>query len=368
MEAAQLAAAHARLQRRMEDDPSVTTMQPGGVTNMPAPAYVNGAGGKRLTPDTIAQRSRMAQGLMASGMDTSPVGHWTQGAARVAQALVGSLQQRGLDKAADANAAETDSIAKLLMQGGKGMDPTAYDAALMGSSVNQYADPSVRALAASERERIARENAPEYFMSGDDRVRFDRKTGQSSVVYDAPEEFETYAAAMGYKPGTPEYNTAAQDYVLRSSGPTANGFDVRLEEERQQNRVDLEGERQRNRLGLRGTPTYGDLHPKPRAASAGGGGGGGSRPSSGRAPTMAGTMAPILAKVARGETLTPAEQQAWTMYRPARGGRQPSVAGALVGSGNRGGGGLPRPASREDFAKLPKGARFIDPRGTVRVK
>jgi hypothetical protein len=60
------------------------------------------------------------------------------------------------------------------------------------------------------------------------------------------------------------------------------------------------------------------------------------------------------------------------MYRPGKGGARSAVASALVGSGNSapagGGGGLPRPASRADFDKLPKGARFIDPQGTVRTK
>ncbi len=346
-----------RLQRKMEQDPEVTTMQPGG-------AFVWSGGGQRLTPEQMAGRQRMASQNMEAGMDTSPVGHWTEGAARVARALVGGMEQRRLDRAAAANAAESGAVARLLAGGGKGVDPAAYDATLIGAATNKYIDPAVRDLALSERERIAKANAPEYFMSGRDRVRFDPRTGTSSVVYDGQEDFQTYASSMGFQPGTPEYNTAQQDFVLRSNGPTAFGYDVDLENERQSNRVDLEGERQRNRLTLRQTPTYRDAHPRP----AGGGNGGGR--SASRQPTMAGTMAPILAKVAEGKALTPGEQQAWGMYRSGKSGARAAVVGALSGNGGGGGGagGLPRPASREDFNRLPKGARFIDPQGTVRTK
>lgn len=58
----------------------------------------------------IDYRRRLAQQLMSQGTDTSPVGHWTQAAARIAQAISGSLNQdqaESQDAAlqADANAA-----------------------------------------------------------------------------------------------------------------------------------------------------------------------------------------------------------------------------------------------------------------------
>jgi hypothetical protein len=109
-----------------------------------------------------------------------------------------------------------------------------------------------------------------------------------------PNEFEQYAAAQGYRPGSEQYNTAAQDYVLRGNGPTAYNYDQQLDEvrtandielegERQQGRLTLEGARQNNRVGLEGvrqdnrvttrqTPTYRDMNPPapraPRAAAA----------------------------------------------------------------------------------------------------
>lgn len=52
-----------------------------------------GSGGRKLTPEQAARQREIAAALMQSGMDTSPVGHWTQGMARVAQALVGRIME-----------------------------------------------------------------------------------------------------------------------------------------------------------------------------------------------------------------------------------------------------------------------------------
>lgn len=158
-------------------------------------------------------------------------------------------------------------------------------------------------------DRDAHLNAPQYFMSGRDRVSFNPVTGESSVVYDGPEDYQAYADTLGLEPGQDGYNTAVQDYVLRSAGPTAVA-----------GKQSLEGVRQSNRVALRGMPTYRDTHPRPSSGS------GGQSPS--RAPTMAGTMAPILGKVARGEPLTPGEQQAWAMYRSGR--TRPSAGGGAA--------------------------------------
>lgn len=160
-------------------------------------------------------------------------------------------------------------------------------------------------------DRQYEENKPEYFSLGRDRVRYDPASGQTQTLYSAPLDAEAYAAGMGYERGTPKYIEAMQDYTLRGNGPTAYGYDVGLENTRQGNRVALEGVRQSNRMDLRQTPTYANLHPR----TGGGGSGGGGR------LTMAGTMAPILAKVARGQTLSPGEQQAWAMYKSGRSGK-----------------------------------------------
>lgn len=107
---------------------------------------------------------------------------------------------------------------------------------------------------------------PDYATIGNRRVQIDPRTGESRVLFTAPHGFEDYAATLGFEPGTEEYRRAMQDYILRSSGPTATDFDKELEGVRYGNRVDLESQRQRNRLQLRGSPTYRQANPAPRSS------------------------------------------------------------------------------------------------------
>jgi len=131
LDAGKIAAAKDRLQTRMEQDPSVPSMQPGGIVpanlvspsgqpqqSEPAAAFKWGQGGQRLTAEDIASRRTLAQQQMAAGMDTSPVRHWSQGLARVAQALVGSMQQGKLDAASERNAADSQLALSALGTGG----------------------------------------------------------------------------------------------------------------------------------------------------------------------------------------------------------------------------------------------------------
>src|SRR3546814_12083905 len=88
-------------------------------------------------------------------------------------------------------------------------------------------------------------------MSGEDRVSYNPVSGESQTLYDAPEDFQLYADQMGFEPGTDEYNDAMADYVLRTSGPTAQTGRPYLEHLRQQNRLAVEGARPKNRHKLR---------------------------------------------------------------------------------------------------------------------
>lgn len=146
---------------------------------------------------------------------------------------------------------------------------------------NQLADLRTRRQwqlddAATER------NKPQYFSGAEDRLMYDPTTGQTATVYDAPTDAETYAKSFGYDPGSEDYQTSLQDYILRGYGPTATdnrtGLErarhndrVSLEGVRQNNRVTLEGVRQNNRKSLRSLPTYGQANRKPSAPSKGGG-------------------------------------------------------------------------------------------------
>lgn len=124
---------------------------------------------------------------------------------------------------------------------------------------------------------------PDYATVNNRRVRIDPTTGESEVLYQAPQDFEDYAATLGAEPGTEEYRRLVEDYVLRGSGPTATDNYNTREEWRQENRVDLEGVRQGNReslLGqrqagqraLKGVPTYRQANPAPRSGGRSGGG------------------------------------------------------------------------------------------------
>lgn len=115
----------------------------------------------------------------------------------------------------------------------------------------------------AERER----NEPRYFASGRDQVRYDPATGQSTLAYDGQEDFQTYATAQGHAPGSDEYARAAQDYVLRGSGPTAFQYDRDLAAVKHAQAILLENARQANRSTLKGLPTYRDKNPLPRATS-----------------------------------------------------------------------------------------------------
>lgn len=194
-------------------------------------------------------------------------------------------------------------------------------------------------------------NEPRYFASGRDQVKLDPVTGQSTVVYDGPEDFQIYANSLGLQPDTPEYADALRDHVLRANGPTALAGRVSLEGVRQEDRQELEGIRQGNRQALRSTPTYAQTHPRGRGMMGGGG--------APRSP--AAVIAPIVAKMASGQRLAPGEQQALDYYRrPAGGTRGRSAGGSEAGA--------PRISSQADYARLPKGAAYTAPDGSRRVK
>lgn len=80
-----------------------------------------GEGGERLTPEALAKRRQIEDALLAKGVDTSPVGHWSQGLARVADAAAGSVRRGRLGRAEAANAEASQArIAEMLSGMGGG--------------------------------------------------------------------------------------------------------------------------------------------------------------------------------------------------------------------------------------------------------
>lgn len=101
---------------------------------------------------------------------------------------------------------------------------------------------------AAMRDADLRASAP--FSSGRDRVQWNPATGQAQVIYDGPEDFETYAGTLGLEPGSDEYFQAVEDYVLKGNGPSAHSRDLELDDHRTSNDRGLEAYRQGNRVSM----------------------------------------------------------------------------------------------------------------------
>lgn len=321
-----------------ETSPVLSALMTPPPTEKADSAFVWASGGQRMTPEQIKVAHALSQKQMAAGADYSPVQHWTQGLARVAQGLVGGLGERSARRAEDANADRSDRIVSALMAE---QDPGARRTTVLEALTDPYVDDAVRTVAGKMYDQDMEAAKPHYFTAGNSRLRYDPTTGETSELYQAESDAQQYAVALGYEPGTPEFATAMQDYVLRGHGPTAFSYDVDLENTRQDNREDLEGLRQGNRLSLRRTPTYRDLHPAPRV-------GGGSSPAGPRQPrSINEAVAPIFSKLARGEALSPGEQNALSTYNQRTGraatppaqARRPGGAGYTVGQTATGPGG-----------------------------
>lgn len=110
--------------------------------------FVWGSAGERLTPDQVERKRKLAEALGKQGMDYSPVQHWTQGAARVAQALLGGWEEKRAGDAEKANTAEDAAIATSLLGGiaGGGLPvaaaPVAASDAAPAASVAPVAAPA----------------------------------------------------------------------------------------------------------------------------------------------------------------------------------------------------------------------------------
>lgn len=92
--------------------------------------FVWGDSGQKLTPEQIEKQRQVEDAILARGVDTSPVGDWTQGAARVAEALTGAFRRGRLDRADK----EVSSVNKGLVESLLGGGSSASSAAPVSSS------------------------------------------------------------------------------------------------------------------------------------------------------------------------------------------------------------------------------------------
>lgn len=105
---------------------------------MTMPSFILPANGK-ATPKSIERKRRIAEAMMAQGMQTGPIGHWTQGLARMAQALSGGIASRRADSAeAEGQQSARDAMAKALNGGDK--------ASLIDAASNPFMDNNSMSL------------------------------------------------------------------------------------------------------------------------------------------------------------------------------------------------------------------------------
>lgn len=91
-------------------------------------SFIWGEGGAALTPEQIAARRKVENALVGK-IDTSPVGHWTQGLARVADAFAGAVRRGQLDSAEKETtargAADYDAAVKAMSGGATTSSPAS---------------------------------------------------------------------------------------------------------------------------------------------------------------------------------------------------------------------------------------------------
>jgi hypothetical protein len=103
--------------------------------------FVWGPGGAQMTPESIAAQRKIAQAMMQRGSDYSPVQSAWQGAARVAEGLMGGLDARMADTAEQKNAASERELLASLISGGTGAAAAPAVAAPMAAPAPAVAAP-----------------------------------------------------------------------------------------------------------------------------------------------------------------------------------------------------------------------------------
>lgn len=97
--------------------------------------FIWGQGGTKKTPEQVAREREIADAILARAGDTSPVGHWTQGAARVVDALGGVVRQNRAS-AAEADIANVNKglISSLLAGGGTSAPSSGANVPMPGAA------------------------------------------------------------------------------------------------------------------------------------------------------------------------------------------------------------------------------------------
>lgn len=114
-------------------------------------AFIWGDGGAQITPESIAAQRKIAQAMMARGGDYSPIQSWTQGAARVAEGMLGGLDAARLDMAERQNAtAEKELLSSLFTGGAPAATPAVAAPASAPAATPAAAGDAASAIASIE--------------------------------------------------------------------------------------------------------------------------------------------------------------------------------------------------------------------------
>lgn len=119
----------------------------------PSP-FLWGQGGAKLTPDELARRQKVASALMQSNY--SPVANIWQGLGRVADNVMGAIDQKKLDKqASSANDDRNSQIAALLGQGNQDLVPglSSNDAVVSALAGDVFKSRQPKQIAPNEFDR-----------------------------------------------------------------------------------------------------------------------------------------------------------------------------------------------------------------------
>lgn len=125
--------------------------------------FVWGEAGAQLSPAEIAAQRKIADALISQGTEATPIKHWTQGIARVAQALYGGYQSKEADAASKANREYENGIIRDLpsMFGGTSAAGATSPAPLASTPTEMSGGtPTPTAMAPSVNNKIYSDNEP----------------------------------------------------------------------------------------------------------------------------------------------------------------------------------------------------------------
>lgn len=147
--------------------------KPGSDVNQPqvqqvlreAPTPAVAQDGSMLTPEQVARKRAIAEQLAQSGMDYSPVQHWTQGLARVANVLAGDLEE---SRATKAEKEGSDKASQAFNDALEEKDPQARMTKLLAAAENPWASKVAQSYLGAEMAKANEKTAQPFAGSGFD--------------------------------------------------------------------------------------------------------------------------------------------------------------------------------------------------------